>query len=170
MAKLIDIVREAAERLGFTLEEPQGVQLPPGFEWVRDVAVATPFAKIVVRVFGSEKGGNLALVMPIGFSDIHRKLLSELPVNERTAFLSKMYYTVVTMCPRCRVGYTGVPPEPGGVPEGIVAEIRYIEKPGLQQLADDIVVLLNVFFVVNAMLTEKFPGSAGGQAATTIYT
>lgn len=170
MARLAELVKEVAERLGFSIEEPRGVQPPPGFEWVRDIAVETPFAKIVVRVFGSDRDNSLVLAMPIGFSDVHRKLLAELPVNERASFLSKLFYSVVMVCPRCRVGYTGVPQEPGGVPEGIVAELRYIEKPEKQRLADDIVVMLNIFFLVNAMLTEKFPGLAGGESTATMYT
>lgn len=168
--KLLDLLEKTAKRIDLGVEEPQGVQPPPGFEWVRDVVASTPFARIVVRVFGSERDQKMVLTMPIGFSDVHRKLLGELPANDRAAFLSKMYYSVVMMCPRCRVGFTGVPQEPLGVPEGIVAEIRYVERPGVQQLADDIIVLINVFFLVNALLAEKFPGSTGGQSAASIYT
>ncbi len=166
MASLLEVLESVARMLGLKVEEPAGVRPPEGFEWVRDVVSETPLARVAVRVLGSESG-RLVLAMPIGFAQQHRVLLAGLPPEERVAFISRLLYTMALLCPRCRVGLGGDPSSP----EGVVAEIHYVEAPGAQRLADDIVMLFNVYLLVNAMIWEKFPSAAApGQATSTMYT
>ncbi len=149
------LLAETVEKLGLRLETPD-VQPPPGFTWVRDVIAEAHNLRIVVRAMGSEKEGRLILAMPIGFSQTHQQLIQMLPAEQRIKLISRMITSVATTCPHCRVGIGGTPVNP----QGVIAEIHYVEKPARQRLADDITLLLNVFLIVNAILWDQFPSTA----------
>ncbi len=153
---LLDLLKSVVEKLGLRIEEPN-VQPPQGFDWVRDIVAQAGNLRVVVRATGTRD--RMILVMPIGFSELHRKMIQLLPAEERVKLVSRVLQAVASICPECRVGLGGTPV----TPQGVVAEIHYVEKPGEQRLADDITRLLNVYLVVNAVLWEKFPALAPTQ-------
>ncbi len=163
--KLRELVESVAVRAGFEAKKAD-VEPPLGLDWVLDIVAGVPGMQVVVRAAGSDKHGRLVLIMPIGFSDVHRSLISGLPVDKRVTLVSRMLREVLRVCPYCRVGVGGTIADP----QGIVAEVHYVEKPEPQRLLDDITRLLGVFLVVNAVLWEEFPSSLQPSAQPQLYT
>ena len=164
--KLLKLLEDVARKLLLSIEEPSGVKLPEGFDWVRDVVAVTPVTRVSIRVMGSEERGIMVAAMLIGFAAAHREMIRSMPIEDRVAFISRLLYMVSILCPLCRIGLGGSPVDP----KGIIAEIVYVEPPGSQRLADDLVRLYNVFILVNALIWEKFPSTAESGVGTTLYT
>ncbi|AEM38442.1 hypothetical protein Pyrfu_0572 [Pyrolobus fumarii 1A] len=167
MQSLIEQVESVARKAGLRVEEPRGVAPPPGMEWVRDIIAEGPGIRVVVRVAGSERDRRLVLIMPIGFSEVHMRLIQGLPLEERMALLARLLREVIHVCPYCRVGVGGAPT----TPQGIIAEIHYVDGvPDSQRLLDDITRLISVFMAVNTVLWERFPGTMPGHEKPQLYT
>ncbi len=131
---------------------PLQTRLPPAAEW-GVAAMTPPPVQVKLRVLGL-KGDLVVLGLGVNFSDTHKQLISNLPLNKRVEFTSELVGKLLAICPYCRLAVQG------GLqnPTAIAAEILYyadsIEK---QRLIDDAARLVNIFMLINAELWRRFP-------------